>query len=267
MTLISLNTKSNILTKLNDIVNIEEPEWCDLEIDLKFKIVHNLCNFLKNEMIHYSFKPILQIEQTEQIKQIDQINQTKLLNGVNQQFLLEKEICINKKIPHIDKILNNSLSIPLKNQRPKKIIEFCGINKQFNIEIFDEFRKNMININREFRKVYNSKNKIYSIANLGNLKYKSILNNYNLHMFNFMNKYIEKIDSIKLYNNLISGNNQKTININKHKLKINKISYIDEFLNIEFNNDISIKFELYFTSEKITSNIPAKYKISLINIF
>ena len=36
---------------------------------------------------------------------------------------------------------------------------------------------------------------------------------------------------------------------------------------VEFNNDISIKLELYLTSEKITSNIPAKYKIFLTNIF
>ena len=38
-------------------------------------------------------------------------------------------------------------------------------------------------------------------------------------------------------------------------------------IGIEFDNNIVIKFELYLTSEKITSNIPAKYKIYLTNIF
>ena len=226
MTLISSNTKTNILTKLDDIVNIEDPEWSNLGIDLKLKIVHNLCNFLKNNL-----------------------NSTKQIFKSN-----------NFEI--------NSLDIPLKNQRPKKIIEFGGINKQSNTELFDEFKKNIIIKNKEFRKTFNSKNKNYSFANLSNNKYQSIINNYNLEVYNFINKNIDKIDSVKLFNNLIGGNQQKIIcSNNKSNLKINKITHIDEFLNIEFNNDISIKLELYLTSEKITSNIPAKYKIFLTNIF
>lgn len=228
MTLISSNTKTNILTKLNDIVNIEDPEWSNLEIDLKLKIVHNLCNFFKNNI------------NSNSTKQMIQSTSIKL----------------------------NSFDIPLKNQRPKKIIEFGGINKQSNTELFDEFKKNIIIVNREFRKTFNSKNKNYCFANLSNDKYKSIINNYNLGIYNFINKNIDKIDSNKLFNNLIEGNQQKIIcSNNKSNLKINKITYIDEFLNIEFNNDISIKLELYLTSEKITSNIPAKYKIFLTNIY
>lgn len=228
MTLISSNTKTNILTKLDDIVNIEDPGWSNLGIDLKLKIVHNLCNFLKNNINSTSTKQIIQP--------------------------------INRKI--------NSLDIPLKNQRPKKIIEFGGINKQSNTELFDEFKKNIITTNKEFRKTFNYKNKNFCFANLSNDKYKSIINNYNLGVYNFINKNIDKIDSNKLFNNLIGGNQQKIICSNdKSNLKINKITHIDEFLNIEFNNDISIKLELYLTSEKITSNIPAKYKIFLTNIF
>lgn len=232
MTLISSNTKTNILTKLDDIVNIEDPEWSNLGFDLKLKIVHNLCNFFKNN-INSNSNP-------NSIKQIFQSNNFEI----------------------------NSLDIPLKNQRPKKIIEFGGINKQSNTELFDEFRKNIIIINKEFRKTFNSKNKNYSFANLSNDKYQLIINNYNLGVYNFINKNIDKIDSLKLFNNLIGGNQKKIICSNdKSNLKINKITHIDEFLNIEFNNDISIKLELYLTSEKITSNIPAKYKIFLTNIF
>ena len=228
MTLISSNTKTNILTKLDDIVNIEDPEWSNLGIDLKLKIVHNLCNFFKNNINSNSTKQIIQSNNFE----------------------------------------INSLDIPLKNQRPKKIIEFGGINKQSNTELFDEFKKNIIITNKEFRKTFNSKNKNYSFANLSNDKYQLIINNYNLGIYNFINKNIDKIDSNKLFNNLIGGNQEKIISSNdKLNLKINKITHIDEFLNIEFNNDISIKLELYLTSEKITSNIPAKYKIFLTNIF
>ena len=228
MTLISSNTKLNILTKLDDIVNIEAPEWSNLCIDLKLKILHNLCNLFKNNINSNSTKQIFQTT------------------------------CIKV----------NSLDIPLKNQRPKKIIEFGGINKQTNTELFDEFKKNIIITNKEFRKTFNSKNKNYCWANLSNDKYQSLINNYNLKVYNFINKNIDKIDSLKLFNNLIGGNQQKIIcSNNKSNLKINKITHIDEFLNIEFNNNISIKLELYLTSEKITSNIPAKYKIFLTNIF
>ncbi len=219
MTLISSNIKINILSKLDDIVNIEDPEWSNLEMDLKFKIVHNLCNFLKNNQ---------------------NINSKQILNSIN---------------------------IPLKNQRPKKIIEFGGINKQTNTNLFNEFKKNIIMMNKEFRKTYNSKTNNYCFANLSYDKYKNIIHNYNSNMCDFINKNINIINIEKLYNNLIDGNQQKIISNNKSNLKINKITHIDEFINIEFNNNVLIKLELYFTSEKITSNIPAKYKIFLINIF
>ena len=50
MALISSNTKTNILSKLDDIVNFEDPEWSNLGIDLKLKIVYNLYYFLKNNI-------------------------------------------------------------------------------------------------------------------------------------------------------------------------------------------------------------------------
>jgi hypothetical protein len=236
MTLLSSNIKTNILTKLDDIINIEDPNWSNLGIDLKLKIVHNLCNFLKNNMNSH-------------------IN-THLINQKNHQNYQEK-------------LLENSINIPLKNQRAKKIIELSGINKQTNSELFNEFRKELVMMNKDFRKTFNSKNKQYCFGNLSNTKYQSILNNYNQNIFKFLNSNIDKIDSDKLYSNLLGSNQQKTVNLqdNKSILKINKITHINEFLNIEFNNDVSIKLELFLTSEKITSNIPAKYKISLTNIF
>lgn len=222
MTLISSNIKENILTKINDILNINDTNWTDLDIDLKLKIIHNMCN---------TFKP--------------NFDKTKLFN----------------------------ISIPLKNLRPKKIIEFCGINKQSNTIFFEEFIKNILQINRDFRINYNSKNKNYCFSNLSVDKYNEILNNYNYQVYLFISKYINLINSKKFYHNLIGGNENKLItneiekkNI-KTNIKINNINYKDKFLNIDFNNNISIQFELYLTSEKITSNIPAKYKLQLINIF
>ena len=91
-------------------------------------------------------------------------------------------------------------------------------------------------------------------------------------MNKFLNKYSHLINVKKFFNNLLYGNQDKiicsnSITENKQKLKINQINYKDKFLNIEFNNNITIRLELYMTSEKITSNIPVKYKINIINIF
>jgi hypothetical protein len=63
----------------------------------------------------------------------------------------------------------------------------------------------------------------------------------------------------------LSGN--ITSNKISNKLQIKQINYKEKFLHIEFNNNITIHLELYLTSEKITNNIPAKYKINLVNIF
>ena len=237
MTLLSSNIKTNILTKINEIINIEDPNWSNLEIDLRLKIIHNLCNFFKSNSDLY-------------------INQ-----HANQNANQDMNQDMNQQV--------NTINIPLKNQRPKKIIELCGINKQTNSEIFNEYKKNIITINRDFRKTYNSKNKNYSFANLSNSKYKTILNSYNYIVYKFINENIKKIDSIKFFNNLIANNQSKIIDLNsaKGKIDINKISYTEHFINIKFNNEVEIELELYLTSEKITSNIPAKYKISLKNIF
>lgn len=218
MTLISSNIKSNIISKLNEIINIEDdPSWFNLDINLKLKIVHNLCNIIKNNNIITTD--------------------------------------------------NNKLKIPLKNQRPKKIIQLCEINKQNNQILFNEYKENILCENINFKQTYNSKNNFYSYANLSKEKYDEILNNYNLHVYNFLQNNINYIDSKKLFDNLTYGNQHKLIFNNDDIIKINKIYCFNNYLNIDFNNNISIQFELYLTSEKITSKIPAKYKIILINIF
>lgn len=239
MTLISSNIKNNIIKKLDDIINIEDPNWSTLCIDLKLKIVHNMCSVIKNNLGNNLYLPNLN---------------------------LHNEI-------------ENNISIPLKNQRPKKLIELGGINKQTNSELFNEFRRELVMMNRNFRKKFNSKNKCYSFANLSEEKFNLILNDYNQSVYKFINKNINKLDTDKLFNNLMRGTQHKVItpinsnlksnsnSINRNKILINKITCVDKFINIEFNNQIVMKFELYLTSEKITSNIPAKYKIYLINIF
>jgi hypothetical protein len=238
MSLISLNIKQKIIENLNGILNLQDSTWTNLDTEIKLKIIHNLCNNLN--------------------KQTD-ISTTKI-------------------------------TIPLKNLRPKKIIQFCGINKKSNSIIYDDYRKKLIEINKEFRTNYNSSNKNYCFANLSKSKYDGLLNNFNYNIYLFLNTNIFNINCKIFYYNLIGNNHNKVIcssgmsdsNISNsntsgsdmhvqieqiNNLKIKQINYKDKFLNIEFNNGIIFELELYLTSEKITNNIPAKYKINLINIF
>ena len=216
MILISQNLKKNIINKLDEILNIDDHDWKNLEKDIRLKIIHNLCNTFKSNL----------------------------------------------------KNTNNFLNIPLKNQRPKKIIEMCDFNKKINSNIYEEFIKKLVNLNREFRNNYNSKNKNYCFANLNKINYNNLLNYYNLFIYEFLNKHIDIINYKSFFYSLLNGNDHKIISFdNKSDVKINKINCNNNLLNIEFNNNILIEFELYLTSEKITNNIPAKYKIYLINIF
>lgn len=232
MSLISLNIKQQIIDNLNNILNIQDSTWTNLDTEIKLKVIHNLCNNLN--------------------KQSD--------------------------------ISNTKITIPLKNLRPKKIIQYCGISKQTNSIIYDDYRKKLININKDFRNNYNSSNKNYCFANLSKNKYDLLLSNFNYNIYTFLNFNINNINSKLFYSNLIGENYKKVIythnqlnidnilgtnNINREylNLKIKQINYKDKFLNIEFNNNIIFELELYLTSEKITNNIPAKYKINLINIF
>jgi hypothetical protein len=246
MSLISLNIKQQIIENLNGILNLQDESWTNLNTEIKLKVIHNLCNNLN--------------------KQTD-ISTTKI-------------------------------TIPLKNLRPKKIIQFCGINKKTNSIIYDDYRKKLIEINKDFRINYNSSNKNYCFANLSKSKYDGLLNNFNYNIYMFLTINVKSINHKLFYHNLIGNNYDKVICTNNssyseniscsniklqtklqtkshtelqtelsNNLKIRQINCNEKFLNIEFNNGVMFQLELYLTSEKITNNIPAKYKINLINIF
>jgi hypothetical protein len=217
MSIIPVYLKHQIIDNLNNILNIKDDAWLNLDNEIKIKIIHNLCNSLNNP----------------------------------------KNIFLSK------------ISVPLKHLRPKKIIQLCGINKQINKVIFNEYQNNLLKINQDFRNIYNSKNKNYSFANLSKINYDILLNNFNYNIYNFLMSNIKIINYELFYNNLIGKTHNKIITDknNQDKIEIKSINCNEKLFYIEFNNNIILEFELYLTSEKITNNIPAKYKINLINIF
>ena len=161
----------------------------------------------------------------------------------------------------------NTITIPLKSNKPKKIIEFSGINKNLNSKLFQEFNNTILEYNFQFRNKYNinSKNKIYyTYNNLPKNDYYQILNSINSIVHNFIVKYKKYINVNSFYKNIIGSNQQKLITDNNNP-KDFSINMENNIIYIKFLDNLNVKFELFYTSDKITKNIPVKYNIKLYN--
>ncbi len=161
----------------------------------------------------------------------------------------------------------NSISVPLKSLKPKKIIEFSTINKNYNSNLFSDFNKQILDYTFEFRKNYILVDKriYYTFNNLPKNDYNTILSKYNNIVCNFIESNKKNINIKKFYDNLVGGNSKKMI-IGNNTLKDFVLKKYNECFEIIFDNEIIIKFDLFFYSDKITKNIPVKYNIKIINI-
>ncbi len=163
--------------------------------------------------------------------------------------------------------LSNNITIPLKSNKPKKLVEFMGINKNYNSNLFSEFNKTMLDYTFVFRNIYkvnDSNRKYYTFNNLPKQNYNEILSSINNIVYNFICKYKKFISTSRFYNNILGSNQKKLIIENNHPKDFN-IQIENHFLFVKFSNDIQLKLELFYTSDKITKNIPVKYNIKLIN--
>ena len=162
---------------------------------------------------------------------------------------------------------SNTLNIPIKSIKPKKLIMFCNMNKQKNINIFNKYNKEVLAYTHKFREEYkNVKDRVYYTFNdLPNDNYNNILEGYNDIIYNTINENINIIDIKNLYIRLINNNSNKLINDDNLSFAIKKESY-NELL-IKFNDNITVNLSLNFNKNKITNNLPLFYKIKLINKF
>ena len=161
MTIIDVSIKNIIINSLENILNIQDDNWNNLESNIKLKIIHHYCNFF------------------------------------------------NKKKSNIDW---NVINIPLKSLKPKKIIQFTGINNNNNKILFNDFNNQILQFTNGFREQFNKNSKqFYLFSCLDKEIYNSILNNYTKIIYDFINKNIKCIKTTTLYNNLVSNNNDKLI--------------------------------------------------------
>ena len=162
---------------------------------------------------------------------------------------------------------SNVLNIPIKSIKPKKLIMFCNMNKQKNMNIFSKYQKEVLAYTNKFRDRYkNCKDRVYYTFNdLPKEDYNNILGEYNDIVYNIINENSGLIDIKNLYIRLINNNSNKVISDNDLSFNIKKESY-NELL-IKFNDNIIVNLSLNFNKNKITNNLPLFYKIKLINKF
>ena len=137
-------------------------------------------------------------------------------------------------------------------------MQVIGFNKK--TDEFKKFQKDMINYTFEFREKY--KNIYYNFLNLKNTDRQKILIDINKIVFDNIN--IQKINTLEVFNDIVLSNKNKVC-IFDTNFKLN-ITINDNYLLFYFNENLSIKMELCYGSDKITNNIPVFYKILLCNI-
>ena len=158
----------------------------------------------------------------------------------------------------LTKDINKPIEVALKSLKPKKLMQVIGFNKK--TDEFKKFQKDMINYTFEFREKY--KNIYYNFLNLKNTDRQKILIDINKIVFDNIN--IQKINTLEVFNDIVLSNKNKVC-IFDTNFKLN-ITINDNYLLFYFNENLSIKMELCYGSDKITNNIPVFYKILLCNI-
>jgi hypothetical protein len=205
------NIKTEIIQKINDILNLDYFSWSKLDKNIKLKYIHRLCSFLEKD---------------------DNLN------------------------------VLDTIFIPLKSLKPKKIIQYCGFSNQSNKELYIQFNKLILNYTIDFRNKYLniSKQKYYTYSSLPKNEYNDILNNINQIVYYFITK--NKINIEKLLASIIGSNNNKLIITENNNYNISFHENIIEIITSNFN----ILLTLVFRSNTITNNIPVIYHIKLNNL-
>lgn len=199
---------------------------------------------------------------------VDKINE--ILNLDNEEWKkLDKKLKL-KYVHRFCSYLENdktdnfeSISVPLKSIKPKKMIQYCGISNLNNKDLYLQFNNLVLDYTRNFRNKYInvSKRQFYTYNSLIKQDYNNILNEYNKIIYTFINK--NKIDIQSLLKFTVGTNFDKLIINPDYNIEY-KINYSENLISLT-TDDFIINFTLGFTSNNITNNIPVKYCVKLIN--
>lgn len=222
------------------------------------KLRINYYNILIMVLINNDFKDAL-VNKINGILDLDDEHWNNLDKKMKLKYI--HRLCNYLEDNKIEKL--ETLTIPLKSIKPKKLIQYCGISNQYNKNLYLQFNKSILDYTYNFRNKYVKipRRQYYTYNSLPTKEYNQILNDYNEIIYIFMNK--NKIDINNLLKSVVNTNFDKLItNINQdYEYKFN---YLDNEINI-IMKDFIINFTLGYSSNSITNNIPVKYCVKLIN--
>ena len=172
-----------------------------------------------------------------------------------------ENIEIKLKLKIINSLLQvknqQNIIINLKHRKPLKFMMIVYAIERKNIK-YKEFNEKILNFTREFRIKYNKKEYL-CFTKLKQNELNNIIEKYNdlicemiINNKLTMSQILNLLNDPDQYNIFINGND-----------KIEKILNYKNTIIIKCTNNNEIILELYLTSNKITNNLPFKYKIKL----
>jgi hypothetical protein len=209
-------------------------------------------------LIDDTFKKVL-VDKITEILDLDDKQWNNLDKKIKLKYI--HRLCSYIENDKIDKF--ESITIPLKSIKPKKIIQYCGISNVNNKNLYSQFNQLILEYTKNFRTTYVDlpKRKFYKYSTLIKEDYNNILNEYNQIVYVFINK--NKIDIQNLLKYVVGSNFDKLL-IKENFNSEYKIKYYENSIEL-IMDDFTINFTLGYTSNNITKNIPVKYSIKLIN--
>ena len=146
-------------------------------------------------LINNNVKKII-LNSLENILNISDESWTKLESNIKLKIIHHYCNYFSKKIKDISW---DSIHIPLKSLKPKKLIQLLGFNNNNNKTQYSDFNEQILKYTFEFREQYNQKDKKnYVLSSLTKDVYNSLLNKYTKIIYDFIDQNIKCIKPINI---------------------------------------------------------------------
>ena len=186
-------------------------------------------------------------------KKTDEILKYKNNEWENIEFKLKLKI-INSLLKVQDQKI---IIINLKQRKPLKLMMIIYSIERKNNK-YKQFNNKILNFTKNFREKYDKKNNL-CFSGLNTSYLNEIIEEYNSLIYKMIIE--NKIDINNLFN-LFNNPEEYNIFLN-NKMKITQILNYKNTIIIKYSSNNEVILELYLTSNKITNNLPFKYKIKL----
>lgn len=180
---------------------------------------------------------------------------TEINNIINIKHDYWNKLSKNIKIRYLRYFCNilekNDKDVQLFSIKPNKLIKIFGFNKKNG---FVEYWKSMLDYTFTFRENYVKTKLYYNYKTMPVVEYNKLLNDINGIIYLFLNNNKDNINK-----NVFCDNISKKCMVDR----IDTINFdmCNNLIYIFINDNVKIKLVPYLYNDKITNNIPIKYKI------